>query len=119
MPVSIARGTRVLLDTDVDLVSFRNKTLKTIVLSDGTVLPEGIIVEASLSAVNKDPSLFDDPETFDHLRFCKPQQGAETESATKRQMVTVGLDNLVFGYGRHACPGMQIFQDASGILLLI
>ncbi|UPK91460.1 hypothetical protein LCI18_002395 [Fusarium solani-melongenae] len=93
----------------IGAVAFRNKTLKTIVLSDGTVLPEGIIVEAPVSAVNKDPSLFDDPETFDHLRFYKLQQkaGAKVaESVTKGQLVTVRLDNLIFGYGKHACPGI-------------
>ncbi|KAL5611278.1 hypothetical protein FOBRF1_007395 [Fusarium oxysporum] len=92
----------------IGAVAFRNKTLKTIMLSDGTVLPKGIIVEASVSAVGKDPALFDDPETFDHLRFySSPQKVGDKAvgSGAKNQMVTVGLDNLIFGFGKHACPG--------------
>ncbi|KAH7244505.1 cytochrome P450 [Fusarium redolens] len=92
----------------IGAVAFRNKTLKPIGLSDGIVLPEGIIVETSVSAIGKDPALFDDPETFDHLRFySSPEKIGDTtvDSVAKKSMVTVGLDNLIFGYGKHACPG--------------
>jgi cytochrome P450 len=99
-----------LLDINALPVAFRNKTLKTIVLSDGTVLPKGMIVEAPVSAVGKDPALFDDPETFDHLRFYSSPQKVRDKAVgpgAKNQMVTVGLDNLIFGFGKHACPGME------------
>ncbi|KAJ3525850.1 hypothetical protein NM208_g6990 [Fusarium decemcellulare] len=92
----------------VGAVAFRNKILKTIILSDGTVLPEGIIIEVPVSAANKDPSLFDDPETFNHLRFYSSRQKTGDKSAdsgVKNQMVSVGLDNLIFGFGKHSCPG--------------
>lgn len=85
------------------------KTLKPITLSDGTRLPEGIVVQTSVSAASKDSSLFEDPEKFDYLRFYRQRQNGAavkgSEAGGKGQMVGVGLDNLVFGFGRHACPG--------------
>lgn len=93
---------------NVSSASFRHKTLKTIVLSDGTVLPEGVLVEAAMSAVNRDPTLFQDPDTFDPWRFYKQRKAGSKagDMGGKVQMVGVAVDNLVFGFGRHACPGM-------------
>ncbi|KAJ0119705.1 cytochrome P450 monooxygenase [Diaporthe amygdali] len=88
---------------------FMRKTLKPITLSDGTRLPEGIVVQTSVSAASKDSSLFEEPEKFDYLRFYRQRQNGAavkgSEAGGKGQMVGVGLDNLVFGFGRHACPG--------------
>lgn len=95
-------------DTNTRSAVFHRKTLKPITFSDGTVLPQGVIVQTALSALSKDPSIFNDPETFDYLRFYKQRQAASakgSEASAKGQMVGVAVDNLNFGLGRHACPG--------------
>ncbi|GGU76806.1 cytochrome P450 [Lentzea flava] len=55
---------------------------------DGVTVPAGELVLLCLGAANRDPSQFDDPDTFDITR------------------VTTG--HLGFGHGRHRCLGVQL-----------
>lgn len=84
--------------------------LKTFTLSDGQVIPAGVIIEVPAVAISFDPELFPQPEKFDPLRFYKLRQkardgGGSSESAALNQFVSVSQNSLTFGYGRHACPG--------------
>ena len=42
-----------------------------------------------------------DPEIFDGLRFEK-MRGKEGEAQSKHTLVSLNLDYILFGYGRHA-----------------
>lgn len=55
---------------------------------DGVELPKGSIVEICMTAANRDPNRWDDPETFDPDRVRKP--------------------HLAFGGGAHICLGMHV-----------
>ncbi|KAI4595665.1 hypothetical protein KJ359_006654 [Pestalotiopsis sp. 9143b] len=92
------------------MASFQRKVLKTFTLSDGQVIPAGVIIEVPAVAISFDPELFPQPEKFDPLRFYKLRQkardgGGSSESAALNQFVSVSQNSLTFGYGRHACPG--------------
>ncbi|KAG8162550.1 hypothetical protein KVR01_008315 [Diaporthe batatas] len=93
--------------------TFQRKVVRPIELSNGQVLPAGVIVEAPDGAISSDPEYFVDPEVFDPLRFYKVRQAkTSAPTGTKRaevvansQLVSSGTLSLSWGYGRHACPG--------------
>ncbi|KAJ6451927.1 cytochrome P450 [Mycena sanguinolenta] len=81
--------------------------------SDGTQIPHGAILTVN-SGPASDAATYDHPETFDGFRFSRmrDQLGAKTNDADdgesfffNRQMVSTGHDHLVFGHGKHSCPG--------------
>lgn len=80
-------------------------------LSDGTYLPKGSNVVANAFSVTHDPEMLKDPDVFDGLRYYKMRTAVESdpkaakELAGKNQFVSVSPASLMFGYGKHACPG--------------
>lgn len=84
------------------------RVLQPFTLSNGQTIPAGVFIETPSHAVYNDPELYPVPESgdsFDGLRFYKLRvAGGATEHA-RNQFVTTNEHNLMFGYGRHACPG--------------
>lgn len=84
-------------------------------LSNGQVLPAGVIVEAPNGPISSDPEIYFDPHVFDPLRFYKIRQAKDAvagnsgvkkaELVANSQFVSSGSLSLSWGYGRHACPG--------------
>ncbi|KAF8330121.1 cytochrome P450 [Amanita rubescens] len=75
-------------------VTMQRRTAKDFTFSDGTTIPAGNFI---------DPDNYADGETFDGFRFEKMRE-KEGESS-KHSLVSLDLDYLLFGHGRHACPG--------------
>jgi cytochrome P450 len=81
--------------------------------------------------VAHDPEIFPDPYKFDGLRFHRLREQAESfnkpkvaggktsavESAAHNLFVSVSPNSLLFGYGRHACPGR--FFAANEIKMIV
>ncbi|KAJ6460006.1 cytochrome P450 [Mycena sanguinolenta] len=70
--------------------------------SDGTTLPPGSFVQVPVRAVQHDPDLVSDPEVFDGFRFFNMRNDSEKFT---QYMATTDPTHLVFGHGKHACPG--------------
>lgn len=51
-----------------------------------------------------DPDVYENPEIFDGFRFVKLNHDCGVENP-RLQYASSNLDNMAFGYGRHACPG--------------
>lgn len=115
------------------LVSTNRKVLKPMKLSDGTELPVGTSLAASAGCVSKDPELWQDPESFDGLRFYNLRHEQSDEkyqfaSATKEALSfgkfdhvcsnTSQMSNTYIGHGRHACPG-RFFAAAELKVVLV
>ncbi|KAF2109357.1 cytochrome P450 [Lophiotrema nucula] len=80
--------------------------LKDITLSDGTTLPAGSWVFAPMEAMYHDPTLFPDPERFDHLRSWRKRGGdSPNEAVGRHQFVSTSASRISFGHGNAACPG--------------
>lgn len=64
--------------------------------SDGTVIPAGAQVGAPSLNLHRDPEVFDDPDTFNGLRFF------DHKYANSKEKNTVNTTNNfhVFGHGR-------------------
>ena len=85
-----------------------------LILSDGTYLPKGITVAANAYQINHDPAVLmsdSDPKSFDGLRYYNMRVQLmrtgldDKEVAGKHQFVSVSNSSMMFGYGKHACPG--------------
>ena len=98
------------------LVTFQRTARKTISLADGTEIPEGSTVFSPANAINFDPVLYPDPETFDGLRFYKLRH-ASPENEKKFQLTSITKEQMQFGMGRHACPGRSIASHQVKLIL--
>ncbi|KAM0338872.1 hypothetical protein ACHAPU_011154 [Fusarium lateritium] len=91
------------------MASFQRKVLKSFTLSNGQVIPAGLMIEIPAVAVNSDSYIFPKADEFDPLRFYRLRTQAKdegsVEKAANNQFVSVNQSSLTFGYGRHACPG--------------
>ncbi|EMD41691.1 hypothetical protein CERSUDRAFT_79328, partial [Gelatoporia subvermispora B] len=76
--------------------------LDNMTLSDGTRIPSGTIVAAGATTLHRDEDLYENPETFDPLRFYKAW---EEDGGIKHGFASTRSDYIAFGRGRHACPG--------------
>ena len=99
----------------MNIASLGRLAIKEGVLSDGTIVPPGWIVDILSCAVHQDPSIYPNPDTFDPFRFAKLRK--EADSGVKYGFVTLDNNHLVFGVGRHACPGRFLYVTLSVISL--
>ncbi|KAL1847702.1 hypothetical protein Daus18300_013869 [Diaporthe australafricana] len=100
-----------------DLTSFQRKALADTTLSNGLRIPKGARIVLPTAAINMDPKFFQDPETFDGFRYYRLRTATE-QARNTNQMVTVGMKDLTWGYGRHACPGRYIAEVALKLLVI-
>ncbi|KAJ6534843.1 cytochrome P450 [Mycena capillaripes] len=75
--------------------------------SDGTTIPYGSFLSVPGIALQSDPDNCDHPDRLDGFRFSRLRESAKRENLGmfNRHMVTTAEDHVVFGHGRHACPG--------------
>ncbi|KAI1776976.1 cytochrome P450 [Hypoxylon cercidicola] len=104
------------------LIRFQRYVSKPVTLSDGTHLPAGYMIETAHALAVQDPSVYQNPETFDPRRFLNLRNGTAEDllkykNKEQHQFVTVTKDFMHFGYGRHACPGR--FFAANEIKLIL
>src|SRR5271168_5071057 len=83
--------------------------------SNGTRVPKGTTINVPIAPGHLDETVYEEPLKFDGLRFVKMKErqdqkirseAADSDSSGKKfDIVSVGVNSLNFGYGRHACPG--------------
>ena len=71
--------------------------------SNGVLLPKDALVFAAAHARHLDQKIYADADTFDGFRFSK--ESCEEGGSRCPPVVNTTADYLVWGYGRHACPG--------------
>ncbi|PCH35783.1 cytochrome P450, partial [Wolfiporia cocos MD-104 SS10] len=87
----------------LSIASLRRKALKTVTFSDGTVVPAGVHIYAAPAATHRDSTLYEDADTFKPFRFSDKREQAG--QSAKHQLVNTSPEYIVFGHGKHACPG--------------
>ncbi|KAJ7269665.1 cytochrome P450 [Mycena rebaudengoi] len=84
-------------------VGMMRKVLKNFTFVDGTTVPAGTLVGVPILAEHLDENHYTNATKFDPFRFSRMRE--EAGEGIKHQMVTPSPDFLLFGLGRHACPG--------------
>jgi cytochrome P450 len=100
-----------------EITSFSRQAVGGITLSNGQYIPSGSFIETPAHAIYQDNATFPDSDTFDGFRFYKIRQGGSAALGARNQFVTSNEQNLVFGYGKHACPGR--FLAAAEIKMIL
>lgn len=95
------------------VASMNRAVIEDVTLSDGTVLPKGSTVIVASNYM--DPDIYDNPEKFDAARFLDLRRQTGRESTW--QFVSPSPAHLLFGFGRHACPGRFFAANEIKILL--
>ncbi|KAF9047870.1 cytochrome P450 [Panaeolus papilionaceus] len=97
------------------LLALTRKAMEDFTFSNGVTIPKGTTLSASAITQHMDESIYPSPHIFDPLRFVK--MASDPASKKDHNITTIGMDLLVFGYGRHACPG-RFFAAAEMKLIL-
>ncbi|CAA7260277.1 unnamed protein product [Cyclocybe aegerita] len=84
-------------------VLMNRKVLRDFTFSNGVVVPAGTHLAVAVRSMHFDEALYENPDTFDGFRFMS--MGQEGGDTSKHSIAALGLDYVVFGNGRHACPG--------------
>ncbi|KIL66539.1 hypothetical protein M378DRAFT_160521 [Amanita muscaria Koide BX008] len=84
------------------LTSMRRKVMKDFTFSNGMTIPAGNTIAVPL-ATHFDSKYYPDADNFDGFRFEKMRNGEGMEN--RHQIVSLDLNYMLFGHGRHACPG--------------
>lgn len=87
--------------------NFRKVMIDDLTTPDGYALPKGTVTSFLSQPAHLDADQIEDPAKFDPFRFSRLRELAATkdEKVAPVSMVTTGPDFLVFGHGKHACPG--------------
>ncbi|KAG6889350.1 hypothetical protein C0992_005578 [Termitomyces sp. T32_za158] len=91
---------------DLGSIALPRKALAPLTLADGTVIPVGTIVTSASSSAHLNRAHYENPETFDGLRFAKLREDCESSKIygdrfSKYSLTSVGSEFLTFGGGRH------------------
>ncbi|KAK5019977.1 hypothetical protein LTR16_000079 [Cryomyces antarcticus] len=81
---------------------------------NGLFLPAGTNIHANQWAINRDPHLYPDPETFNPARWLEPQYPTYREPLTTYPTIQ---NFSAFGFGRRICPGMNIAERSLNLLV--
>ncbi|KAJ7468032.1 cytochrome P450 [Mycena latifolia] len=84
-------------------VGLLRQVVRDFTFSDGTTVPAGTLIGVPILAEHHDQANYENAGVFDPFRFARMRDGAG--EGIKHQMVTPSTDFLIFGIGRHACPG--------------
>ncbi|KAL9063655.1 MAG: hypothetical protein Q9161_009356 [Pseudevernia consocians] len=85
------------------LDSFMKESLR---LSDSSEIPTGMYINIAAGPMSRDPTFYDEPNTFDPGRFHRPSAGSEKATPQPEYEFTgIERGNVVWGNGRLTCPG--------------
>ncbi|EIM80751.1 cytochrome P450 [Stereum hirsutum FP-91666 SS1] len=90
----------------VTLTSLNRYALRDYTFQDGTFIPKGTFVTASLHSLHMNDGTYEDAEKFDPWRFVEKGANEEVlEESMARQFTSTSAEYLAFGSGKHVCPG--------------
>ncbi|KAI9441477.1 cytochrome P450 [Lactarius indigo] len=88
----------------LDEMTMTRLAIRPFTFSNGVTVPAGTHVAAPTGAINRDGEIYPNPEEFDGFRFVKSRE-QDGDAVAGHQELHKFANHIVFGYGRHACPG--------------
>ncbi|EOO02406.1 putative cytochrome p450 protein [Phaeoacremonium minimum UCRPA7] len=107
---------RSLLIIDFLPVKMERLAIQDYRLSDGTLIPRGTSIGIISHGRQIDDDIFPNAAKFDAFRFAKMR--AQPEMASQYTFAQASSENLLFGLGRHACPGRHFASVLLKLLLV-
>lgn len=98
------------------MVLFR-RLRENVKLSIGPELPAGSLLCVDAHHIVNSDELWDDPDTFDPMRFLKLRERDAAESQARHQFTSLGKDSPGWGDGTQACPGRVFAGNTIKIIL--
>jgi len=90
--------------TGLGAISINRKAIQDYTFSDGTFIPKGTFLAAASLPIHLDDQHYANPEVFNPWRFATGFDG-QSQTGGKEHLVKTSDHYLLFGHGRHACPG--------------
>ncbi|KAF3004322.1 hypothetical protein E8E13_009333 [Curvularia kusanoi] len=75
---------------------------------EGFHIPKGSTIHPLEWAISRDPDMYPDPETFNPLRWLKPEFPTYKEPLTQYPTI---INSSQFGYGRRLCQGQTVADE--------
>ncbi len=82
-------------------VAMSRLALRSFTFSNGVTVPAGTLLAVPIGSINQDGEMLPNPEEFDGFRFAKLRE-RDGPDVAGHQIHTPSMENLSFGYGRHA-----------------
>ncbi|KAI0000302.1 cytochrome P450 [Russula vinacea] len=79
--------------------------LRQFTFSNGVTVPAGTLVSVPASAIHTDERIYPNANEFDGFRFANLCESEGDTMTSRYQSVSPSSEHLVFGLGRHVCPG--------------
>ncbi|KAJ5766209.1 uncharacterized protein N7511_003825 [Penicillium nucicola] len=98
-----------------DVAAMNRMTVSPVTLSDGTQIPKGALTMIGINQMH-DASVFPEPHKYKGDRFFKMRQ--EPGQEQRWQFVSTAPEHLVFGHGKHACPGRFFAANEIKVVLI-
>ncbi|KAJ7589645.1 cytochrome P450 [Mycena floridula] len=100
--------------TGVGAISMGREVLKDFTFSDGTMVPAGNLVAVASFSIHTDESLYPNALQFQGFRY-SDMRNIQGEGL-KHHFVTTGPEFMLFGHGKHACPGRFFAANTMAIM---
>lgn len=82
--------------------SLNRFALRDYTFQDGTFIPKGNFVTASLYSLHMDDENYEDAKVFKPWRFVEMRENGEEGESVKHQFTNTSVEYLSFGLGKHA-----------------
>lgn len=86
-----------------------------VTLSTSTKIPKGATIGVPTLSMT-DPQFYTNPDKFDGHRFL--EMSKQPGAAGKSQFVGTSNEHIIFGHGKHSCPGRFFAANEIKILLV-
>jgi len=90
--------------------------LRPFTFSNGVTVPAGTLIATPSTAIHTDGEIYPNPKKFDPFRSAKLRE-QDGVPVVGQQSTSTSAEYLVFGYGRHACPGRFFAANEAKALL--